>query len=105
MIIIILCVPRERMVMASGATNPRPQKRLRYSIANLRFLSTLLFTYQRDVIPKLRCVHHITGSGNDLSCQFVPGSIGRHFSAQPGLKRANAFCSPDIMVPFLAILE
>ena len=104
MVEIVLGVFLQRMVVAPGTTDARAHERLRDGIRRFALGGTL-FTDQIHVVANFRVLDRIAARCQDVAHQSVPGSMGGHLIPQPSVEGADIFCTADVMIAFLPVLE
>ena len=105
MVVVILSVSFERMIVALGAADSSPQKRLSDRSHDLRVFDLTILTDRNDVIADLRLGDRISGGGYDIASDLIPRAIGLDLLANPSLHRADALTASDIVITFFAILQ
>ena len=101
MVIVVLGVFLERMVVAAGTADPHPEKGLSGGVGRLRF-DRLLLADRDD--PPSHCRRGIAGR-EQVARQLIPGTVGRHLTAEPSVERSHPLHPTNIVIPLLPVLE
>src|SRR5688500_4990070 len=103
-VIIILRVFLQRVVVALGAPDPRPQERLRHRVGRLRILHLRLLSHRHHDAPARRRRRRVPARGQRAPRQRIPPPVRRRRPPQPRLKLPHALGPAHVVVALLAVL-
>ena len=103
-VVVILRVLLQRMIVATGTADARPQKRLSHRVGDFRLLG-FLFTHSDDVEPNGRVLLARTVGGQHSQRDLSPAGPCGQLIPQPLMHRPNAFGASNIVIPLFAILQ